>query len=249
MSADSPDQPPASSESLQFDRAQFTQASALSCSICKAPISGAYFQVNGQTVCPNCRQQVDAAFAGGSKAARAVRALAAGIAAAVVGFLVYWAIRAATGYEFALVAILIGYIVGIAVRWGAQHRGGIFYQLMAVVLTYFSIASNYTPDVLQGMRQARANAVAAEAPSATGDTNAAPASTTTATRGELPFWFELIFAFCFSLAVPFLGGVSNILGWIIIAVGLIEAWRLNRRVPIEVAGPFEAGRPPPSLQT
>jgi hypothetical protein len=73
-----------------------------------------------------------------------------------------------------------------------------------------------------------------------------------ATTSDLPFFFELVFAFCFSLAVPFLGGVSNVIGWIIIAVGLIEAWRLNKRIPIEVRGPFDAsaaGPQPPPLQT
>ena len=251
----SADQPTSSNESLQFERAEFAQGSALSCSFCKAPITGTYFQVNGQTACPNCRQQVETAVLGGSKAARSFRALGAGIAAGVAGFLIYWGIRAATGYEFALVAILVGYMVGVAVRWGAQHRGGVFYQLMAVVLTYFSIASTYTPDVLRGMRQGRSEASVAVADSASttapNETNAAPASaaSTAEERRPLPFWFELIFAFCFSLAVPFLAGPSNILGWIIIAVGLIEAWRLNRRVPIDVAGPFDAGRQAPTFQT
>ena len=251
--ANTPGQPAPSNESLQFERAEFAQGVALLCSFCKTPISDAYFQINGQTACPNCRQQVDTAFPGGNKAPRALRALAAGIAAAIAGFLVYWSIRAATGYEFALVAILIGYMVGVAVRWGAERRGGIFYQLMAVVLTYLSIASNYTPEVLQGMREARAqDNVATVDPTSTkapNDSNAAPASSTPAAGRELPLWFELVFAFCISLAVPFLAGPSKILGWIIIAVGLIEAWRLNKKVPIEVSGPFQAGGQVSSVQT
>jgi len=254
--ADPPGQPPSSNESLQFERAEFAQGSALTCSFCKAPIAGTYFQINGQTACPNCRQGVETAISGGSKGSRTFKALGAGIAAAVAGFLVYWGIRAATGYEFALVAILIGYMVGMAVRWGAERRGGAFYQLMAVVLTYFSIASNYTPDVLKGMREGRepdsAAVVDPASSSATdSETSAAPASTAPAARGEreIPFWFQLIFAFCISLAVPFLAGPSNIIGWIIIGVGLIEAWRLNKRIPIEVSGPFDAGRQAPSLQT
>lgn len=254
--ANPPGQPSPSNESLQFERAEFAQGAALSCSFCKAPIAGTYFQINGQIACPNCRQQVETAFSGGSKGSRTIKALAAGIAAAIAGFLVYWGIRAATGYEFALVAILIGYMVGMAVRWGAERRGGVFYQLMAVVLTYFSIASNYTPDVLKGWREAREQDSAAavdptSTSSKTSETNAAPAATADTAPGdrEIPFWFQLIFAFCLSLAVPFLAGPSNILGWIIIGVGLIEAWRLNRRVPIEVSGPFDAGHQAPSLQT
>ncbi|MGZ8919977.1 MAG: hypothetical protein ACXW3L_03245, partial [Limisphaerales bacterium] len=139
-----------SSDSLQFDRAEFNQGSAFPCSFCKAPIAGEYFQVNGQTACPNCRQQIDSAMSGGSKAGRALRAMAAGIVAGIAGFFIYWAVRAMTGYEVGLISILVGFMVGGAVRWGARIRGGLFYQLMAVVLTYMSIASNYTPDVLQG---------------------------------------------------------------------------------------------------
>ena len=253
--ANSPDQPPASDQSLQFERAEFGQDAALSCAFCKTPISGAYFQINGQTACPNCRQQVETAVSGGSKSGRALRALGAGLAAAVAGFLIYWGIRAATGYEFALVAILVGYMVGVAVRWGAQRRGGVFYQLMAVVLTYFSIASNYTHDVIQGMRLGQPEASTAAADSTAtkppNETNAVPVSSAPAERREraIPLWFELIFAFCISLTVPFLAGPGNILGWIIIAVGLFEAWRLNRRVPIQVSGPSDTAAQAPPLQT
>ena len=245
---------PPSEESLQFEKAEFSQGAALACAFCNAPITGPYFQVNAQTACPDCRQKIETTLSGGSKTARAFRALAAGLTAGVAGFLIYWGIRAATGYEFALVAILIGYMVGVAVRWGAQRRGGAFYQLMAVVLTYFSIASNYTPDVIQGMRQSRSEASAAAiststATSSPNQTNAAPLVIAPADRGEraVPFWFMVIFAFFVSLTVPFLAGPSNILGWIIIAVGLFEAWKLNKRVPIQVSGPFDAPAQPPAL--
>jgi hypothetical protein len=259
----SPDQPsePPSGEPLQFDKAEFSAAPALSCAFCKAPIKGEYFQVNGQSACSKCRAQIETAIAGGSKIARALRALGAGIAAAIGGFLIYWAIRAATGYEFALVAILVGWMVGVAVRWGCHNRGGKFYQLMAVVLTYFSIASTYCPDIIQGLRQGRAEARAAaqaeppqERTGVTTNVNAASAVESSANTDSpsslvrpaippernIPLWFEIVFAFCISLAAPFLMGF-NILGWIIIAVGLMQAWRLNRRVPVEISGPYQAG--------
>jgi hypothetical protein len=247
-------------ESLQFDRAEFSAGGALPCSFCKAPITGPYFQVKAQTACPNCRDQIDAAFTGGSKIARTLRALIAGLGAAIAGFVIYWGIRAATGYEFGLVAILIGFMVGGAVRWGAKSRGGLFYQLMAVVLTYLSIASNYTPDVLQGMRQPQAeetaadeNATAATAaanPTGTAaDNKVAPVATpaTAEDEGPIPLWFALPIAFVISLAVPFMGGLSNVIGWVIIAFGLMQAWRINKRVPVEVTGPFTSGAPPQAV--
>lgn len=251
------------SDSLQFDRAEFNQGAAFPCSFCKAPVAGEYFRVNGQTACPSCRQQIDSAMSGGSKTLRALRAMAAGIAAGIAGFFIYWAVRAMTGYEVGLISILVGFMVGGAVRWGAQIRGGLFYQLMAVVLTYMSIASNYTPDVIQGMREARAEettAVAEPASTSTIDNNTpaatSPASANTSPdnqpRKQIPLWFALPVAFVISLAVPFMGGVSNIIGWLIIAFGLMQAWSMNKRVPIAVSGPFNTGSVPPQapmLQT
>ena len=67
-----------SNDSLQFDRAEFNQSAAFPCAFCKTPIAGDYFQVNGQTSCPNCREQLNSAMSGGSKSLRALRALAAG---------------------------------------------------------------------------------------------------------------------------------------------------------------------------
>jgi hypothetical protein len=258
---------PVSTEPLQFERADFQHGAAFPCSFCKAPIAGQYFQVNGQTACPNCRDQIDSAMSGGSKPLRAFRALAAGAAAAIGGFLIYWGVRALTGYEFGLIAILIGFMVGGAVRWGAQIRGGLFYQLMAVVLTYLSIASNYTPDVIQGMRQPLAEEAAAEVTTDTTPAVASPStensvpadispaseptSTTAPAESQIPLWFAIPVAFIISLAVPFMGGL-NIIGWLIIAFGLMQAWSMNKRVPIQVSGPFDTGSaPPPSpvLQT
>jgi hypothetical protein len=38
-------------------------------------------------------------------------------------------------------------------------------------------------------------------------------------------------------AAPFLAGFQNIIGIVIIGIGLYEAWKLNRRVPFEITGP------------
>jgi hypothetical protein len=244
-----------SNDSLQFDRAEFNQGAAFPCAFCKAPIAGDYFQVNGQTSCLNCREQLNAAMSGGSKFLRALRALAAGIVAGIAGFLIYWGVRAMTGYEVGLISILVGIMVGGAVRWGAQIRGGLFYQLMAVVLTYLSIASSYTPDVLQGMRQSEAeeNAAATETVDPNAPATTPPATTPPeATNDPLPLFIALPIAFIFSLAVPFMSGLSNIIGLLIIGFGVWQAWIMNKRVPIEVSGPFNTGSAPPQaplLQT
>ena len=48
-----------------------------------------------------------------------------------------------------------------------------------------------------------------------------------------------------AFAAPFLGGTSNIMGILIIGIGLYEAWKLNRRVPL--SGPFRLGPATPPL--
>ena len=38
-------------------------------------------------------------------------------------------------------------------------------------------------------------------------------------------------------AAPFLAGIQNVIGIIIIGIGMYEAWKLNRRVPLVITGP------------
>ena len=54
--------------------------------------------------------------------------------------------------------------------------------------------------------------------------------------------WPLIFALSF--ASPFLGGTDNAIGWFIIAIGLWQAWKLTRALPIRVLGPFSLAAPP-----
>jgi hypothetical protein len=84
----------------------------LSCSNCSQPIPDAYHEINGKVVCGNCRQQIEAAFAGGSRVARVLKALALGAPGAVAGAALYYAIVRATGYDIDLVAIVVGFIIG-----------------------------------------------------------------------------------------------------------------------------------------
>jgi hypothetical protein len=41
-----------------------------------------------------------------------------------------------------------------------------------------------------------------------------------------------------ALALPFLAGFKNIFGLVIIAIGLYEAWKINKRVKLDVTGPY-----------
>lgn len=44
-----------------------------------------------------------------------------------------------------------------------------------------------------------------------------------------------------AFAAPFLMGFQHIIGLFIIAIGLYEAWKINRQVPLEITGPHDVG--------
>jgi hypothetical protein len=43
-------------------------------------------------------------------------------------------------------------------------------------------------------------------------------------------------------AAPFLAGIENVLGLLIIGFALFQAWQMNRRVPLTITGPYAVGR-------
>ena len=140
----------------------------------------------------------------------------------------------------------------VRVRYSSYGRGGWKYQLLAVFLTYASIVTSYVPFVVKGIVEAGKKEKAAEqaktdAPSrgqavdeaaaSAGAAKAARPAEKKATLGGFLLAWLLIFGIAF--AAPFLGASSNIMGLIIIAIALYEAWKLNRRIP--VTGPFRIG--------
>jgi len=48
----------------------------------------------------------------------------------------------------------------------------------------------------------------------------------------------LLAIFAIAAAAPFMAGASNIIGLAIIAFGLWEAWKINRRVALNITGPY-----------
>jgi hypothetical protein len=137
---------------LQFDKADFAGQPTLTCAFCKAPITSEYFQVNGQVVCPKCRDGIGSFVASGAEGARLALAAGAGIGAGVGGFIIYYLVLKMTGINFGLVAILVGWMVGTAVRWGSGRLGGLSYQILAAILTYIAICGTYIPLLIRSGR-------------------------------------------------------------------------------------------------
>jgi hypothetical protein len=242
---------------LQFDHAEFQPgAEPMTCAICKERIFRSYFQINDTLACATCRYRLEQTGVEGSGVGRFLRAAGAGLAAAVGGAVLYYAISALTGYEFGLIAIVVGFAVGRAVQWGSSGRGGWRYQTLAMVLTYIAIASTYIPAIIHAIRESPTEtSVSAAAPDAsstpgapaTPDASPAPAAASPAPAApvESPaeratfgtFVLAMALLLAFACAAPFLAGAQNVIGLVIIGIGMYEAWKLNRHVPIVISGP------------
>jgi hypothetical protein len=244
--------------SVQFDRAeQAAPASGASCAFCKQPIAATYFEINGQVACPRCRGQIMAAWNRGSPGKRFAKALGLGAAAAALGAGVYFGIEALTGYEFGLVAIVVGLLVGSAVRKGSSGRGGWRYQTLAMFLTYSAVVatdSSLIARELTNQFRARADSVKASAdPSPMLAGAAAPVGAATRSDrasqpqrrvpGVLAFGLGLAVLLALAYATPILIGVSSPLHLVIAGIALYEAWKLNRGVALNVTGPYQAAAP------
>jgi len=228
-------------EPLQFDLAEdVTPATAtlggLRCASCNAPLMS-YFDVNGKAACAQCKNSL-LAYRARPHLGSLLKAAGLGLCGAAAGAGLFYGIVALTGYQLGLVSIVVGLLVGFAVRRGSGGRGGWRYQALAIGLTYAAICSTYLPFIFQEIRSQRAAAAErhAQAPAAA-EPPREPAS--------LPAFLGAVAMLAgFTLALPFLGGASNIMGLVIIAIALYEAWKVNREAPLSVTGPLTVGARP-----
>jgi hypothetical protein len=230
---------------LQFNRAEYADApSAATCTACTRPIENRYYEVNGAVVCALCRVQLDQRSKQGSGPVRFVRAAGAGVLAGILGSLLYFIVGKSTGYEFGLIAIVVGFAVGAAVKWGCYGRGGPLYQTLAIVLTYLAIVSTYVPAVIEGLSKADTDATASVSAPAEGarqafgdqaEASASPSADEPVSLGMVSLSLALVLMI--ACVAPFLAGLENIMGLLIIGFGLYEAWKINKRSVLSITGP------------
>ena len=237
--------------SLQFDRAERAgQTPGTACSFCQQPIAGSYYEINGKVSCLGCRGQIMAAWNRGSPALRFAKALGLGAAAAALGAGVYFGVEALTGYEFGLIAVVVGLLVGAAVRRGSSGRGGWRYQVLAMFLTYSAVVATDSTLIARELRkeiQARADSVGVAPSVATTPVAVNAAATTGHQRpGPLALLFGVIVLLGLAYAAPVIIGFSSPLHLLIAGFALYEAWKLNRGVTLRVTGPYQAARAVPS---
>lgn len=250
-------------EQLQFDHAERPGPTAgTACAVCKQPITTSYFEINGKIACARCRGRILSVWNRGSAAQRGVKAAGLGALAAALGAALYFGIAALTGYEFGLIAVLVGLAVGIAVRKGSGGRGGWRYQLLAMFLTYSAVVATDSGLIARELRKdlrarvdslrargvpdssARRAAVAAEFRAPT-DT-AAQARPGRSRPGPLAFTLAFAALVMLAYAAPIMIGIGSPLHLLIAAFALYEAWKLNRGAAFTVTGPYSVAARAPS---
>lgn len=231
---------------LQFDRVETEGAKAPgTCAECGQPIRDVYYEVNGRVLCDRCRRKMQAKWSAGSSAGRFGKAVVFGLVAAAAGSALYYAVLALTGYEFGLIAIVVGLAVGVAVNKGSNGRGGWKYQALAMVLTYTSIVSSYVPLIIREAQTQRvSDSLYVDSAASPLVLDSAPAvAASDSGSGDSAHASNAALAVLMGIgviyAIPFLAGFQNIIGIVIIAIGLYEAWKLNKRAERNVAGPFK----------
>jgi hypothetical protein len=251
---------------IQFEKAEFAETPAApACATCGRPIQASYYQVGNTILCSECREGFVRVVEVGKTGSSFARAFVYGAAAMLVGSVVWYVIRQATGYEIGLVAIGIGILVGKAVMRGSGGFGGKRYQALAIGLTYASIALTSVPAIVSALAE-KASAEEVSPSAGPGATPAGPAGPAAAPSdpsappagkpaGEAPaapasspsvlgLLAACAIIIALALASPFLGGFDNILGLVIIGIGLYEAWKITRYTPPVIHGPFEISAAP-----
>ncbi len=250
----------------QFDRAEFAPESSggPTCRECRRALEDEYYDVSGSVVCPACLEKWGRTR---SRMMRGLKALLLGSLAAAVGAAIYRTIMVGTGWNFSLVAILVGYMVGGAVRTGSRDRGGRLYQFLAIFLTYSALVGMFAPDVWKALsslprtRKPEARPVAVVAGAAlqaaidpspdAGDKEARPK----AAAEEPPplsilgllyllgmVLLLLLMLVGFMYYVPLYVGLHSPISLLIFGFGLWEAWRINRPSEVNVTGPYRVCR-------
>ena len=255
---------------LDFSKADFgAPAAGLKCASCPVEILDRYFEVNGATVCTNCRRLIAEMERPEGGLKRFVLATLFGVTGGAAGAAVWYAVARLFNLEIGLIAILVGWLVGSGVHKGSQGRGGWRYQFLAAFVTYASIVTTYIPPIVTELSK-RTDASTAPAPAAGKDTGTAkPAvpetpstalapAEATAGRGvpDAPASFlgalgalalAAAFLYVLAFAAPFLMGVENLIGILIIGFAVHQAWRMNARRVFDIKGPFRvAAKPRPA---
>jgi hypothetical protein len=233
------------SSTPQFSTAEYKSAGQDVCVGCSSALSGNYYRVNGSLACEGCMQKVRARIPADSHSAF-VRAILFGVGGALLGLILYSAFSILTGIIIGYVSLAVGWLVGSAIRKGSQGVGGRRYQLAAVALTYAAVSLSAIPiGISYYWKEDRPKTAQAEASRPAAGTSASLAPEATP-RQKKSFGTAVAALLLAGLASPFLelqGGVSGIIGLVILFVGIRIAWKMTAAPALEIHGPFQARAP------
>jgi hypothetical protein len=213
---------------LQFDHAEFegNAPASATCTSCQKPLADTYYEVGGQVTCESCKRQIESSWDQssdfGARVGRLLRAAIFGTLAGAAGCGLYYLVLALTGWQVGLISILVGWMVGGAVRAGARRRGGWLYQGLAMFLTYTAIVFSYVPIILK-------------------EAQAAQTMSEVQQSGPIAIVIMAILAIPFLYVLPFLmlaEDPGSLISILIIAFGVYEAWKMNKKEQLQVTGPY-----------
>jgi hypothetical protein len=263
------DEQPGTDAPLQFDRVQTggdaagtAAARGVVCQSCGAAIRTSYFSLGNASICGSCRANFEESVEKSRSWPTFFKASLYGLAASILGAIIYYGVIAITNLEIGLVAILIGYMVGFAVRKGALGFGARRYQVLALALTYLAVSLAYVPlafraadgEAPEDPMVVHANLdTPAPDPDATAEVAGVKVPLAEDTEAEAtPVTPGEAVKALGALAVLFLGlpviaivysMPTGLISALIIGFGLRQAWQMTAEIPLEVTGPYRVSAP------
>ncbi len=240
----------------QFGTAEYaTKPGSDRCQFCQQPLGGTYYRVNAAMACPGCAERMRTDI-DRDKHAAFVRALAAGIGAAVVGLIGYALIAILLqGWVISYMSIGVGWLVATAMMKASNGVGGKRYQMAAALLTYAAVSMAAVPiwihfaDERKEPRQTQEQKLADEQrqlEQESGQRPSEPPAPRTA-RPAVSIWTWLGRVALIGLASPFIqlqgNGFWGAMGLLILFFGMRIAWKIAEGRPFGIYGPF-ANAPP-----
>jgi len=222
---------------LQFQKAEFISSEPeLSCISCQRKIGDSYYHVAGDVMCPACAEQRRIFQGLPEGRGTFFQAALYGFGAAVAGSILY-ALVMMTGFQFSIVAIVVGVMVGKAIRSVTKGRSRRRYQVLAVLLTYGAITTSFLPSVIRAVEKQKKQSTSVTGTQATSKSPAAPK---TVHVGRLFGALAALIGFMFIL--PFIAlfesPASGLLNLVIIGIGLLQAWRITKPDQALIMGPY-----------
>jgi hypothetical protein len=235
------------SQPLQFETAEYKDQSGVErCSQCIQPLTGAYYKLNGQRMCPTCTElaksnqlKTEGSFS---------RALIFGIGAAIVGLILYSTFAIVTGLVIGYLSLAVGYIIAKAMMKGSGGVGGRKLQIAAVLLTYGAVSLSAVPiQIYLLSKEKGADKKQVETKVLPGGSPQDPDGSTVVVTAEpkSPKKADVLsvlgILLLVGLASPFLElttGFGGIIGLVILFVGIQIAWKITKGIELQILGPF-----------